>query len=113
MERKCLWAHADDTDDEAVVKEKQEKALAEHVARHPEDAGRTVADFKWILWEFIRSWRCRELRNGEMPGTPDGIRLRPKRLQRPGPHARARCWPSTWPAILKTPAVRLRTLAGW
>jgi hypothetical protein len=37
-----------------VVKEKQEKALAEHVARHPEDAGRTVEDFKWILWIIVR-----------------------------------------------------------
>ena len=25
-----------------------EKALAEHVACHPEDAGRTVEDFNWI-----------------------------------------------------------------
>jgi hypothetical protein len=36
-----------------VVKEKQEKALAEHVARHPEDAGRTVEDFKWILCVIV------------------------------------------------------------
>jgi replicative superfamily II helicase len=41
-------------DIEAVVKEKQEKALAEHVARHPEDVGRTVEDFKWILWIVVR-----------------------------------------------------------
>ena len=34
-----------DTDDEATVKAKQEKVVAEHVARHPEDAGRTVKDF--------------------------------------------------------------------
>ena len=34
--RKWLSAIVDDTDDEAVVKEKQEKALAEHVALHPE-----------------------------------------------------------------------------
>jgi hypothetical protein len=40
-------------DDEAVVKEKQEKALAEHVARYPEDAGRTVKDFKWIVREIV------------------------------------------------------------
>src|SRR5262249_50435698 len=40
-------------DAEAVVKEKQEKALAEHVARHPEDAGRTVEDFKWIVQEIV------------------------------------------------------------
>jgi hypothetical protein len=37
-----------------VVKEKQEKALAEHVARHPEDAGRTVKDFRWIVREIVR-----------------------------------------------------------
>ena len=54
MERKCLWAHADDTDDEAVVKEKQEKALAEHIAAHPEDAGLTVRDFNWILNVIVR-----------------------------------------------------------
>jgi hypothetical protein len=38
-------------DDEAAAKE---KALAEHVARHPEDAGRTVEDFKWILWMIVK-----------------------------------------------------------
>jgi hypothetical protein len=27
----------------------QEKAVAEHIAAHPEDAGRTVKDFKWIV----------------------------------------------------------------
>jgi hypothetical protein len=44
--RKCLRAivHGDD---EAEAKA---KALAEHLARHPEDAGRTVEDFNWILW---------------------------------------------------------------
>src|SRR5262245_16726642 len=41
-------------DDEAVVKEKQEKALAEHVARHPEHVGRTVEDFKWIMHVIVR-----------------------------------------------------------
>jgi hypothetical protein len=30
------------------------KALAEHVARHPEDAGRTVDDFKWIAHVIVR-----------------------------------------------------------
>ena len=48
--RKFLRVIVDDTDDEAVQKEKQEKALAEHVARHPEDVGRTVKDFDWIQW---------------------------------------------------------------
>jgi hypothetical protein len=40
-----------------VVKEKQEKALAEHVARHPEDVGRTVEDFNWIMQIIVRSWQ--------------------------------------------------------
>jgi hypothetical protein len=38
-------------DDEAEAKE---KALAEHVARHPEDVGRTVEDFNWILHVIVR-----------------------------------------------------------
>jgi hypothetical protein len=29
--------------------EAMEKALAEHIAAHPEDAGHTVEDFDWIL----------------------------------------------------------------
>jgi hypothetical protein len=45
-------------DAEAVVKEKQEKALAEHVTRHPEDVGRTVEDFKWILHVIVRMPRA-------------------------------------------------------
>jgi hypothetical protein len=52
-ERKWLTVMTDDTDDEAVVREKQEKALAEHVASHPEDAGRTVRDFRWIVYEIV------------------------------------------------------------
>ena len=42
------------------VAKAMEKALAEHVARHPEDAGRTVADFRWIVHEIVTSaagWR--------------------------------------------------------
>ena len=42
-------------DDEAEAKE---KALAEHVARHPEDVGRGVKDFNWILHEIVR-WPVR------------------------------------------------------
>jgi hypothetical protein len=38
-------------DDEAVVKE---KALAEHIAAHPEDAGLTVRDFNWIVRVIVR-----------------------------------------------------------
>jgi hypothetical protein len=33
--------------------EAKEKALAEHIAAHPEDAGRTVEDFNWILRTII------------------------------------------------------------
>ena len=53
-ERKSLQAIIHEGDAEAVVKEKQEKALAEHVARHPEDVGFTVEDFKWILRVIVR-----------------------------------------------------------
>jgi hypothetical protein len=42
-------------DDEAEAKE---KALAEHVARHPEDVGRGVKAFNWILHEIVR-WPVR------------------------------------------------------
>src|SRR5262245_23506958 len=37
----------------AEAKEKK-KALAEHLARHPEDVGRTVEDFNWILQVIVR-----------------------------------------------------------
>jgi hypothetical protein len=52
--RKWLRAIVHEGDAEAVVKEKQEKALAEHVTRHPEDVGRTVEDFNWILRVIVR-----------------------------------------------------------
>src|SRR5262249_28862832 len=55
--KRVLSAIVDDPDDEAVVKEKKEKALAEHVACHPEDVGRTVEDFNWILDVIVRSWK--------------------------------------------------------
>jgi L-rhamnose isomerase len=51
--KRVLSAIVDDTDDEAVVKEKMEKTLAEHVA-HPEDTGLTVQDFDWILRVIVR-----------------------------------------------------------
>jgi hypothetical protein len=38
-------------DDEAEAKD---KALAEHIAAHPEDAGLTVRDFNWILRMIVR-----------------------------------------------------------
>jgi len=52
--RKVLGVIIDDRDDEAEVKEKKEKALAEHVACHPEDVGRTVEDFNWMVREIVR-----------------------------------------------------------
>jgi hypothetical protein len=51
--RKVLQVIIDDRDDEAEAKEKKEKALAEHVACHPEDVGRTVEDFNWIEWIIV------------------------------------------------------------
>jgi hypothetical protein len=49
--RKWLSAIVHEGDDEAEAKE---KALAEHVAHHPEDVGRTVEDFKWIMHVIVR-----------------------------------------------------------
>src|SRR5215471_1267639 len=49
--REWLQVIIDDGDDEAEAKE---KALAEHVARHPEDVGRTVEDFNWVLSVIVR-----------------------------------------------------------
>jgi hypothetical protein len=31
----------------------QAEAVAEHIAAHPEDAGRTVEDFRWIVREIV------------------------------------------------------------
>jgi hypothetical protein len=53
--RKWLRVILHEGDDEAEAKE---KALAEHVARHPEDVGRGVKDFNWILHEIVR-WPVR------------------------------------------------------
>jgi hypothetical protein len=39
---------------EARLKEAQEKALAEHIAAHPEHAGSTVKDFFWFVLEIVR-----------------------------------------------------------
>ena len=50
--REWLQVIIDEGDDEA---EAREKALAEHVARHPEDVGRTVEDFNWIL-SVVLKW---------------------------------------------------------
>jgi hypothetical protein len=49
--RPCLRIITHQGDDEAAA---MEKALAEHVACHPEDAGRTVKDFRWIVQEIVQ-----------------------------------------------------------
>jgi hypothetical protein len=45
----------------------QEKALTEHIAAHPEDAGLTVKDFRWVVHE-ITAWRRQwaELQTGSV-----------------------------------------------
>jgi predicted transcriptional regulator len=48
-QREWLRVIIDDEDDEAKA-----KALAEHVTRHPEDVGRTVEVFNWILRMIVR-----------------------------------------------------------
>jgi hypothetical protein len=47
----CSWLNALSLE---RVAEAKGKALAEHVARHPEDVGRTVDDFNWILRTIVR-----------------------------------------------------------
>ena len=49
--RKCLSIIIHEGDDKAAA---MEKALAEHVACHPEDAGRTVKDCRWTTREIVR-----------------------------------------------------------
>jgi hypothetical protein len=57
-ERKWLHAIVHEGDDaaetEAREKEAQEKALAEHIAAHPEDAGLTIRDFKWLMHVIVK-----------------------------------------------------------
>ena len=48
--RRCLQVIIHEGDDEAAAKE---KALAEHIGAHPEDAGRTVKDFNWVVNEIV------------------------------------------------------------
>ena len=52
-QRDSLVQNADRRFERKTVQAK-EKALAEHVARHPEDVGRTVEDFKWIMHVIVK-----------------------------------------------------------
>jgi len=69
--RPCLTiiTHRGRRDDEAEAQERaaaMEKALAEHVASHPEDAGRTVKDFRWIVWEIVHRLTAAEISEAEI-----------------------------------------------
>ena len=50
----------DEAETEAREKEAKEKALAEHIAAHPEHAGSTVKDFFWFVHEIMRVKRREE-----------------------------------------------------
>jgi hypothetical protein len=58
--RKWLRIIIHEGDNGAEAKEKA-KALAEHVARHPEDVGRTVEDFNWIVHEIVHTHQDPEM----------------------------------------------------
>jgi len=61
--RPCLRIITHQGDYEAAA---MEKALAEHVACHPEDAGRTVKDFRWIVWEIVQCLSAAEISEAEI-----------------------------------------------
>jgi aminoglycoside phosphotransferase len=48
-----LQAIVDDRDPTKSLEQEQARALAEHVAAHPEHAGLTVGDFDWSLWTVV------------------------------------------------------------
>jgi hypothetical protein len=65
--RPCLSIITHEGDDETAAMEKAlKKALAEHVACHPEDAGRTVKDFNWIVWEIVHCLSAAETSEAEI-----------------------------------------------
>jgi hypothetical protein len=67
--RKCLRIIIHEGDDDEVVAKMKEKALAEHVASHPEDVGRTVDDFRWIQLEIGKEPAVVQLENGQWIGS--------------------------------------------
>ena len=68
-ERPRLLVVIHEGDDDAVVAKAKEKALAEHVAGHPEDVGRTVDDFRWIQLEIGKEPAVVQLENGQWIGS--------------------------------------------
>jgi hypothetical protein len=80
--RKWLRAIIHEGDAEAVVKEKQEKALAEHVARHPEDVGHGPPDRSAALGDLCHEAPARAVTRtsrssatGSIDNSPGGIFL--------------------------------------
>jgi hypothetical protein len=69
MMRKCLRVIIDEGDDQAAA---MERALAEHIAAHPEDTGHTVKDFRWIVREMVRCATAAEIAEAEIIA---GVRL--------------------------------------
>ena len=76
-----------------------EKAVAEHIAAHLEDAGRTVKDFNWVVHEIVHPkfiigadgsvrWPDETIEEGEFDrGEAEGARRAYSRpLRRCGPH---------------------------
>src|SRR5258708_5454455 len=61
--RPCLVIITHQGDDKGAL---MEKALAEHVAHHPEDAGRAVKDFDWIEWEIVQCLSAAEISEAEI-----------------------------------------------
>ena len=51
---------SDEAETEKRTLEAQKKALAEHIAAHPEHAGLTVRDFFWIIHEIVEGSKWEE-----------------------------------------------------
>src|SRR5215831_1280853 len=65
-----VWVILNDTDDEAQVKEKKAKALAEHLARRPEDVGCPV---RWLIHEIVHRRASAAELSEEAAATQDEI----------------------------------------
>src|SRR4029077_18458471 len=61
--RPSLFIITHQGDDEAALKA---KALAEHVACHPEDVGRAVEEFNWLVWEIVERLSTAEISEAEI-----------------------------------------------
>jgi hypothetical protein len=50
-------------DDEPAA---MEKAVAEHIAAHPEDGGRTVKDFRWVVYRMVQRATAAQILEAEI-----------------------------------------------